>query len=92
MIHLRSIVTAAVLVAAIGACAVGAQTQAGDSRRAMFDSTDVMIPMRDGVKLHTILLVPKGLNTNLPFILARTPYGIGHASPRAQFVVRRTRG
>ena len=25
-----------------------------------YDLRDVMIPMRDGVKLHTIILVPKG--------------------------------
>ena len=25
-----------------------------------FERRDVMIPMRDGVKLHTVILVPKG--------------------------------
>jgi putative CocE/NonD family hydrolase len=34
---------------------------------------DVMIPMRDGVKLHTIILVPKGAK-NAPILLTRTPY------------------
>jgi uncharacterized protein len=34
---------------------------------------DVMIPMRDGVKLHTVILVPKGAN-NAPILLTRTPY------------------
>ena len=34
---------------------------------------DVMIPMRDGVKLHTIVLVPKGAR-NAPILLTRTPY------------------
>jgi uncharacterized protein len=34
---------------------------------------DVMIPMRDGVKLHTVLLVPKGA-THAPILLTRTPY------------------
>jgi len=40
-----------------------------------FDYTrrDVMIPMRDGVKLHTVILVPKGA-TNAPILLTRTPY------------------
>jgi uncharacterized protein len=32
-----------------------------------------MIPMRDGVKLHTIILVPKGAK-NAPILLTRTPY------------------
>jgi uncharacterized protein len=32
-----------------------------------------MIPMRDGVKLHTVILVPKGAN-NAPILLTRTSY------------------
>src|SRR5467141_2784760 len=40
-----------------------------------FDYTrrDVMIPMRDGVKLHTVILMPKGAQ-NAPILLTRTPY------------------
>jgi putative CocE/NonD family hydrolase len=40
-----------------------------------FDYTrrDVMIPMRDGVKLHTVVLVPKGVK-GAPILLTRTPY------------------
>jgi len=40
-----------------------------------FDYTrrDVMIPMRDGVKLHTVVLVPKGAK-GAPILLTRTPY------------------
>ncbi len=34
---------------------------------------DVMIPMRDGVKLHTVILVPKGAR-GAPILLTRTPY------------------
>ncbi len=34
---------------------------------------DVMIPMRDGVKLHTVILIPKGAH-GLPMLLERTPY------------------
>ncbi len=33
-----------------------------------------LIPMRDGVKLNTIILVPKGA-ANAPMLLVRTPYG-----------------
>ncbi len=32
-----------------------------------------MIPMRDGVKLHTVILVPKGAK-KAPILLTRTPY------------------
>jgi uncharacterized protein len=34
---------------------------------------DVMIPMRDGVKLHTVIVIPKGA-VRAPMILDRTPY------------------
>ncbi|MRW85063.1 CocE/NonD family hydrolase [Pseudoduganella sp. FT26W] len=34
---------------------------------------EVMIPMRDGVKLHTVILVPNGA-ASLPMLLERTPY------------------
>ncbi len=43
---------------------------------------DVMIPMRDGVKLHTVILVPNGAQRS-PILLTRTPYDAnsltGHA-------------
>src|SRR5579871_2470022 len=34
---------------------------------------DLMIPMRDGVGLHTVILIPKGAK-NAPILLTRTPY------------------
>jgi len=34
---------------------------------------EVMIPMRDGVKLHAVILVPKGAH-DAPILLTRTPY------------------
>jgi len=40
---------------------------------------EVMIPMRDGVKLHTVIVLPKGAH-GAPIILTRTPY---NASKRA---------
>ncbi|MFK3889232.1 CocE/NonD family hydrolase [Sphingomonas sp. NPDC079357] len=41
---------------------------------------EVMIPMRDGVKLHTVIVIPKNA-TNAPIVLTRTPY---NASARAK--------
>ena len=40
---------------------------------------DVMIPMRDGIKLHTVIVIPKNAK-NAPMLLTRTPY---NASERA---------
>ncbi len=39
-----------------------------------FVQRSVMIPMRDGVKLRTVILIPKGAR-NAPILLTRTPYG-----------------
>ena len=42
-----------------------------------------MIPMRDGVKLHTVILVPKGAR-NAPMLLTRTPYDANALTGYAQ--------
>jgi putative CocE/NonD family hydrolase len=41
--------------------------------------SEVMIPMRDGVELHTVIVRPVGSETageSLPFLMQRTPYGV----------------
>jgi putative CocE/NonD family hydrolase len=43
---------------------------------------DVMIPMRDSVRLHTVILVPKGA-TRAPMLLTRTPYDATAMTTRA---------
>jgi len=52
---------------------------------------EVALPMRDGVKLHTVILIPKGA-TGLPLLLERTPYNAGEFStaavPRLREAVR----
>ncbi|QDX25679.1 CocE/NonD family hydrolase [Sphingomonas suaedae] len=40
---------------------------------------DVMIPMRDGMKLHVQVWRPKTIDTPLPILLSRSPYGFGKA-------------
>ncbi len=35
--------------------------------------SEVMVPMRDGVKLHTVIMVPRGAR-DAPILLERTPY------------------
>jgi len=42
----------------------------------IFEKLDVMIPMRDGVRLHTEIYMPKNSPQPLPFIFERTPYGV----------------
>ena len=49
-----------------------------------FDYTrrEVMIAMRDGVKLHTVILIPKGAK-NAPILLTRTPYNASDLTSHA---------
>jgi len=44
---------------------------------------DVMIPMRDGVRLHTVIIIPKGAN-RAPILLTRTPYNATELTSHAQ--------
>lgn len=41
-----------------------------------FTRTEVMIPTRDGVKLHTLIFAPEKMREALPILIQRTPYGI----------------
>jgi putative CocE/NonD family hydrolase len=45
-----------------------------------YERRDVMIAMRDGVKLHTVIVVPRGAK-RAPIVLTRTPY---NATKRAE--------
>jgi putative CocE/NonD family hydrolase len=40
-----------------------------------WDKTDIMIPARDGVKLHTLIFAPKNSGGKLPLLIERSPYG-----------------
>src|ERR1700722_7501943 len=59
---------------------VRATAQENDAPQAdyskLFDKIEVMIPARDGVKLHTEIYAPKNATTALPIVLERTPYGL----------------
>ncbi len=44
---------------------------------------EVMIPMRDGVRLYTVIVLPRGAK-NAPIILTRTPYNAAKRAERTQ--------
>lgn len=60
--------------------------------RVKFKRTEAMIPMRDGVKLFTVIMTPETQGEPLPILINRTPYGVsgissnGVNSSRADFV------
>jgi putative CocE/NonD family hydrolase len=72
------LVRAIFLAIAIALCAAipgVAQRQAPDYAQ-LFGKTEMMVPVRDGVKLHTEIFAPKKITDPLPMLFERTPYGI----------------
>src|ERR1700759_4331725 len=55
-----------------------------DAPRTGYDYTKrvAMIPMRDGVKLYTVIVVPKGAK-DAPILLTRTPYNAEKRAARS---------
>jgi putative CocE/NonD family hydrolase len=59
---------------------LSALAQAG-FEKAVFSFQEVMIPMRDGVHLQTVILAPLDQSKPLPILLRRTPYGVPKEAP-----------
>jgi uncharacterized protein len=53
-----------------------------------YQRSEAMIPMRDGVKLHVVILKPADIEGPLPFLMQRTPYGCDGTSRGAIFSQR----
>jgi len=53
-----------------------------------YQRTEAMIRMRDGVKLHLVILKPADIASPLPFLMQRTPYGCDGTS-RSTFFSQR---
>jgi putative CocE/NonD family hydrolase len=53
-----------------------------------YQRSEVMIPMRDGIKLHAVILKPADIAGPLPFLIQRTPYGVDGTN-RASFSAQR---
>ncbi|HEY2460840.1 MAG TPA: CocE/NonD family hydrolase [Candidatus Acidoferrum sp.] len=45
--------------------------------KAHYTKYEVLIPMRDGVKLFTSIYTPKDTSQTYPFLITRTPYSVG---------------
>ena len=64
------------MIALLAACCLGAAD-------ADYEKRLVDIPMRDGVKLHTVIVVPKSAKES-PILLTRTPYNAAARAKRAE--------
>src|ERR1700678_4760864 len=77
--HKRNL--ALVLASLLAALCVAAMASDSDIPKTFTNPTasqdyikrEAMIPMRDGVKLYTVIVLPKGA-ANSPILLTRTPY------------------
>jgi len=65
------------LAALFAATACGKRT-GGD---ALFTLKEVMVPVRDGVHLQTVILTPANQTGPLPILFQRTPYGVPSQAP-----------
>ncbi len=54
---------------------------AQESTEAIFNYQEVMIPVRDGVHLQTVILTPVNATGPLPILFRRTPYGVPSKAP-----------
>ncbi|HZE94242.1 MAG TPA: CocE/NonD family hydrolase [Gemmatimonadales bacterium] len=67
----------------IPACLLALALAAQDT--STFERHEAMVPMRDGVKLHTSWYVPRTATGPLPIVFSRTPYGIEGAANNFRF-------
>ena len=55
--------------------------QSAQTAESPFVAETAMIPMRDGVKLYTLILRPRNQTGPLPILFSRTPYGTNETAP-----------
>ncbi|CAN5769445.1 CocE/NonD family hydrolase [soil metagenome] len=69
----------------VGAAAVANAPQAAPAvspaAQSPYILEEVMVPMRDGAKLQTVILRPRNQTGPLPILFSRTPYGINTTTP-----------
>ena len=70
-------------VTLISAALVAAHVQiiAAPSGSSPFTYREVMVPVRDGVHLQTVIFAPTNQSGPLPILLERTPYGVPDKAP-----------
>lgn len=71
--HMRLLI--AVVLSIIPLSCITAQTITREWIEAHYRKREVMIPMRDGIHLHTTIYEPKETMGNHPILMSRTPYG-----------------
>jgi uncharacterized protein len=75
------LLVAALTFATIARAQSAAPAQAPAAKPAVFTLQEVMVPMRDGVRLQTVIITPVNSTGPLPILLERTPYGVPEQAP-----------
>jgi|HubBroStandDraft_1064217.scaffolds.fasta_scaffold02530_5 putative CocE/NonD family hydrolase len=79
---MRSSILRLVLPLLVSISAAAQQTpQPQPAAKPLFTLQEVMVPVRDGVHLQTVILTPVDQAGPLPILFRRTPYGVPEKSP-----------
>ena len=78
----------AALVALATPVALAGQSPPATTVASPFTYQEVMIPMRDGARLQTVIMRPRDRAGPLPILLQRTPYGVPTEALPASYVSR----
>jgi putative CocE/NonD family hydrolase len=70
-----------VLVCVAGVLFASSEQTQPAATQSPFRFQEVMVRMRDGVNLQTVVLTPANLSKPLPILLRRTPYGVPEKAP-----------
>src|ERR1700712_475559 len=60
----------------VAAALVACLALQGSAQGPAFTYRKVMVPVRDGVRLETVIMAPAGATGPLPILFRRTPYGV----------------
>ncbi len=88
---LRHCSAALVVGLLVSVVAIRAQEAPQKAEAKEYTRSEAMVPMRDGVKLHVVILRPVGSESAgepLPFLMERTPYGTDHNSSKSVNVAK----
>jgi putative CocE/NonD family hydrolase len=64
-----------------GATLTAAQETPPSAAQPLFKFQEVMVPVRDGVHLQTVIMTPLNQTKALPILFRRTPYGVPEKAP-----------
>jgi uncharacterized protein len=71
----------AIVLMLIGPPLVSSQETTPSASQPLFQLQEVMVPVRDGVHLQTVILTPAKMTKPLPILFRRTPYGVPEKAP-----------